>query len=292
MADEILKGQVEDFRVRKPDGWCVLTLFVTNGQVVDVTGVFPDTVTIGDTIEVCGRYTTNNYGTQFKASHMLSHLSGRKDVIEQWLAANLPNIGEVRAKALVDKFGADLWQVIEFSPTHLLEVPGITPERVRMLVDAYNRVRGQRDNVLCLTKAGLSIKDAASLLSELGHEAMAILESDPYTTLLRRRIQFEQADKVAQRLFKIAETDPRRIRAFAHQQLFEVTYREGHCYMMLFELVRACSSALKVKDDVVTSALVDYPSIVTHGKRCMLLEIDEAEQRIGSTVRRLLENVT
>jgi len=291
MADEIIRGQVEDFRVRKPDGWCVLVLFVAHGKVLDVTGVFPDHINVGDTIEVCGKHTENSFGKQFKASHMLAHLSGRKDTIEQWLKTHLPNIGDVRAKALVDAFGADLWYTIENDPKALLAIAGINAVRVDELVTAYAKVRNQRDYVLKLTAAGLAIKDAAAIMAELGHEAFAILEGDPYSALLRRRIPFEQADKVALELFKIPPQDPRRIRAFAHRELFQKTYTEGHCYMMLFELVRATANALSVKDSVVESALADYASIVIHGKRCMLLEIDEAENVVATQVRRLLAQI-
>lgn len=291
MADEILRGQVDDFRVRKPDGWCVLTLFIDTGKIADVTGVFPEHVAVGDTIEVCGKYTTNNFGTQFKASHMLAHQSGSPSAVEQWLMLNLPNIGEVRAKALTKQFGSDIWHTIETNPLALSTVPGITAERAGEIVEAYKKVRNQRDYVLKLTGAGLAIKDAAAIMSELGSEAFTILEGDPYAALLRRRIPFEQADKVAQELFAVTPQDPRRVRAFAQRELFQKTYTEGHCYMMLFELVRATSSALKVRDSVVESALVDYASIIIHNKRAFLLEIDEAENVVASAVRRLLEQL-
>ncbi len=291
MADEILRGQVEDFMHRKPDGWSILLLFVSNGQVFKVTGVFPDHVQVGDTIEICGKHIENTFGKQFKASHMLAHLSGRPDTIELWLKTHLPNIGDIRAKALVAAFGSDLWYTIEHNPKALMAIPGVNAARVDELVAAYAKVRNQRDYVLQLTAAGLTIKDAAAIMAELGHEAFTILASDPYSALLRRRIPFDQADKVALGLFKIAPHDARRVRAFAHRVLFDKTYTEGHCYTMLFELVRTTAASLKVKDSVVEEALVDYSAIVVHSKRCMLLEIDEAEQAVAAQVRRLLERV-
>lgn len=289
LHQQIIRGQIGYIPIRKPDNWMVLELDLDNGTIARVAGVFPDHVTVGDTIEVAGKYTEHKeYGKQFRASHMLSCLSGKPEAIVAWLSTNLPQIGPERAKALVTRFKGDLWRTIEREPAQLLKIQGITEERLAELVETYAKVRGQRDFVLKLVGAGLDIKLAAELVSEMGQETFSILGGDPYSTLLRRRVPFEQIDSLAQGLFQITTTDPRRVRAFAHQVLFQKTYSEGHCYVMAFELVRETASQLKIKDVDVEAALKDYPMIVWHGKRVFLLEIDEAEQTVGDVVRRLL----
>lgn len=286
--DEIIRGKLALFIHRKNDGWAVFDIDHVDGQIVRATGVLPDNIEEGDTIELAGKYVSTAYGDQFKASHLISHLSGQPDTIVMWLSTNLPNVGPERAKLLVKQFGGGLWHTIDTNPQALAVVPGITSQRVQEIVAAYAGVRSARENVLRLTGAGMSIKDAARILAELGPDAFNILESDPYQTLLRRRIEFEVVDKVAQQLFKLSPQDKRRVRAFAQRILFEKTYFEGHCYVMWFELMRATGEALKLKDPIVEAALVDYDEIVMHGKRCMLLDIDEAESVIAARVRELL----
>lgn len=289
-TSEIIRGRIAQFFHRKDDGWCIVYFERdTDSEMIKVTGVFPESVAEGDTVELVGQYTTTEkFGDQFKATAMLSCLPGNAAAIEAWLTFTLPNIGPARAAALVQRFGSSLWSTIEHRPSALTAVEGITDARAQELITAYAQVRGARDHVLQLTAAGLTVGDASRLLAELGSNAFVVLADDPWTAMTRRRIPFALADAVAMKLFAPAPADPRRVRAFALRTLTEHTYLEGHCYMMLFELVRTTSSMLKIKDEAVVAALVDYGELVQHGKRVMLLPIDEAEQTVALVVRRLL----
>jgi exodeoxyribonuclease V alpha subunit len=288
-VSDVVKGKVGDFFARKDDGWCAIDVDCPSGLCVRVTGVFPLDLAVGDTVEVAGIYVTSKWGKQLKASHLLLRMPGTSAVIEGWLVNNLPNVGPVRAADIVRRFGEDLWDVIETTPARLREVSGITAERVGEITAAYASVRAQRDLVLELGNAGIDYRIAGQVVSEYGARALEALQAEPYEVLLSRRVPFEQVDAIARGKFKVSPQDPRRIRAFVRKELMDRTYRDGHCYTMIFEIATAAAQTLKIKGADVEAVLADYPSVVLHGKRVMLLEIDEAENVVATRMRELLE---
>ncbi len=282
----LLRGRITDVSVRKPDGWCVFGVIDVSQKFWRVTGVFPDNVDVNDTIEVAGAVATHpRFGEQFKATHLVVYLPGADTAIEQWLEANLPQIGPERAAALVKYFGSGLWSVLEAQPQELLKIPGINEARADAIVEVYATVKVQREIIIKLVGAGLTVNKASEIVSIYKAETMTNLETEPYNILLRQRVSFEQADRVARRLFNLPKEDPRRIRAYAEQVLRNETYLEGHCYTLWFHLLRETGNFLKLKDDVVGEALDGANTFVRFDKRVYLLDLNEAEVAVSEAIR-------
>lgn len=280
---KLLYGQIALIKRQLEDMWSVFDVY-TDGRKATATCVLPASAREGDTVELLGEFVETKYGPQFKASACVTHLSGDSPAIVEWLKNSLPQVGDQRAQEIVKKFRHNLWQVLEQTPERLDEIPGLTGDRVQEIVKAYQGVRSQRDQMLKLVSAGLTMSAAAKTLSELGRDAWKILSDNPYDALMRRRVPFEIVDKVAQKLFSIGKKDPKRICAYLHQELMQRTYTEGHCYSMTFEIVRATSNMLQIGDPDVLVAIRDYGHIVVQEKFIMLLEIVEAERAVTKAV--------
>lgn len=89
-------------------------------------------------IEMDGEWKDGKYGLQLQVDHWQEIVPPTLEGVRNYLASGLlKGIGEKTADAIIEKFGINALEILEHQPDRLLEIRGITKERLAEIKDAY-----------------------------------------------------------------------------------------------------------------------------------------------------------
>jgi len=258
-SDARIEGSVERVTFHSDEtGFCVLQV-KAKGQrnLVTVVGTLPNIVP-GEWIDATGAWVVNKqHGRQFQSETMKTAPPDSLVGIEKFLGSGLvKGIGPVYASKLVEKFGKEIFDVIETQSALLEKVEGIGRVRRMRIKDGWNETRAVRSIIAFLMSHGVSTARAFRIHKQYGEKAIQHVKADPYC-LARdiRGIGFKSADKIAESV-GIEKTSDLRARAGVEYVLLEIT-QEGHCAFPRSDLVQKAVEILDIPDEIVERA-VDY----------------------------------
>jgi exodeoxyribonuclease V alpha subunit len=115
-------------------------------ELVTVVGALPS-ASAGEWLTAQGRWVQDReYGQQFRAEVLASTPPTTKEGIEKYLGSGMvKGIGPVCAKKLVDKFGEEVFDIIERASARLEDVDGIGPKRRKRIKDSWDEQKVIRD---------------------------------------------------------------------------------------------------------------------------------------------------
>jgi len=284
-----IKGSVEKFFVRKPNGWGVALVKTSAAESgwLRVAGVWPEGVVESTFVEMLGEYETHHkFGKQLKLHAVVGELNSDEVAVTKWLAHRLKHVGPERAKALA-ALGPSLWHALENDPSVLRAVKGLTDDRIEELHASYRAHWSEREIVLQLIEIGYIPKLSGMLFALYRGQVFERLEQNPYLPFSELREPFEDVDKVALKHWKVAKDDPRRVGVVA-VLLLRRALNDGDCYVLEHTLTHALATELKLTQGQARQALQGTNAIVARGKYLLLEEIDEAERIIAAKIRGLM----
>lgn len=208
-------------------------------------------IDIGDDVGFLARYKEDpRYGGQYRVEKIAMHLPSRQNLVT-WVLQRMPQIGPVRAKALQERFGTDIWDVIDSDPMLLTEVDGIGEERARGIAHAFQY---EKDNIAAYTKLlnlGLDPRVLIVLLRKkiAAWELAQYSELDPYQLLKYSGIKFEDIDQLG-RSRGIDKHDPRRVCGAVLHVLRE-RKRDGHTAVPYNVVRMEARTKLAIKDGFI-----------------------------------------
>lgn len=291
---DTLTGELTAFRAVGSDGWGFGTL-LTEREAVSVVGKLVG-VRAGESVELEGVWGEHpKYGRQLRVRKCTSVMPQTEDGTVAWLASTLPSVGPGRARALVERFGAQLWEIIHSDPMQLASVPGITPARVEEIRAAYLKHEADRDNMIRLRGWGLTDNQIARCLEEWKTLETVVerVRENPYQLAdYVHGFGFERADKVATRA-GVTHDSPARVLAGVRHVLGE-SRTDGHCYLRIGEVVRRSVALLGVERSAVGDALraaISGRHMVRRGPRLYSCRIDGAENDCAHDLVRMMGGV-
>jgi exodeoxyribonuclease V alpha subunit len=223
--------------------------------LVTVVGNLPE-INPGEALRLHGDWTAHpQHGLQFRAEQCERVRPATVEGIRRYLGSGLiKGVGPVTAGRIVETFGKDTLDVIEYTPHRLEEVPGVGRKRTRFIREAWNEQRHIQEVMLFLQSQGVSTTLAVKIHKTYGDKAIAIVQQNPYR-LARdiRGIGFRTADKIAQQL-GLALDSPARVEAGVLFALDEAT-GEGHVFVPRTDLVREAAELLGVAPEAVADAM-------------------------------------
>lgn len=266
---------------RPGNAWKLLQM--TNGQTWKgaVGDVLPGAFLKAEGVEV-----TDNFGLAFEVKTLLSSVLKGAAGVEAWMTYRMPEIGAVRARALVERFGEDLGATILNTPAALATVPGITMERATAIQTAYLGYQDELAWVPKLVNNGLQMAHALATFKAHGVGLEQVLDTDPYVLVDVEGLSFEVVDALARRL-GMSEKDPRRMRAWVRNML-EEDLDEGHCNRPLVEVIVAIAKWGFPAREVI-DLLKPSKHLWIEEKTISLARIAYAERRVAAGVRGLVE---
>jgi exodeoxyribonuclease V alpha subunit len=254
---EGLSGLIERVTFHSEEtGFAVLRVKVEgHRETVTVLGTLAN-VNAGEWMTAQGNWVQDKeHGLQFKATFLNCSPPTSREGIEKYLASGLiKGIGPVYAKKLVEKFGEEIFTVIDHYSVRLEEVDGIGSGRRQKIKAAWIEQKVVREIMIFLHSHGVSTSRAVRIYKTYGDQAIDRVRANPYT--LARDIHgigFKSADTVAQKL-GIARDSIIRALAGTMHALLEAA-REGHCALPKEVLTEQAAKLLEINVALVREAL-------------------------------------
>ena len=278
------------------NGYTVLRLVTTDGEIVTVVGTIPCAAP-GENLIVTGRWVEHpTHGTQVVAEEVERHMPTTESEIISYLASGIiKGIGQVTALNLVQRFGERTLTIIEEEPELLTKVRGISPRKAQEIAESYRYQTGMRRLLDFLTVNSLPVSLAMRLYRRYGGDALEAVRNNPYLLVDELYgVDFSVMDEIALTM-GIAGDNHRRVDAAV---LFELTYNlnNGHVFLPREKLIAAASALIdcsaerieKSLDDLIARGAVQCDP-VAKVQACYLRRLYDAEigvkQRIEAMLR-------
>lgn len=195
---DTLSGVVENITFQGQDEYVVFRLKTEQGFVV-VAGRVGAPMP-GEEVEVSGAWTMHaKYGKQFRGDGMRRIVPATLPAIERFLASGaVKGIGPAMAQRMVARFGLKTLDVLEREPRHLLEIEGIGPKKLAMIVESFSSKAELRELMFFLESHGIPGGYARRIHGVYGTGAVQVIEQDPYRLSAEvDGIGFRIADRIA-----------------------------------------------------------------------------------------------
>ncbi len=252
-----LEGAIERVTFfSEENGFCVLQVKVRGQRdLATVVGSAP-TVNSGEWLSAEGAWVIDkNHGRQFKADQLRCIPPSTAEGIEKYLASGMvKGIGRVYARKLVQKFGEEIFEIIEEHPACLEAVEGIGPGRRRRITQAWSDQKAIREIMLFLHSHGVGTRRATRIYRTYGSNAVAQVRENPYRLSQDiPGIGFKTADQIAANV-GISRDSALRARAGLNHVLLEAT-QNGHCALPASQLHQEAVKILEIPETIVEEAL-------------------------------------
>ncbi|WZL77492.1 ATP-dependent RecD-like DNA helicase [Eubacteriales bacterium mix99] len=250
-------GIIEDIVFRNEDnGFSVVELREesTNLEVTAV-GNFPF-INPGERVRLEGEWTTHpEYGRQLKMETYSSVAPSNLVGMENYLASGLiKGVGPSTARKLVETFGLDVLDIIQFNPGRLKEVEGIGSTRAEMIASSFSEQKEIREVMIFLQSYGITTTYAMKIYKAYGARTMNLVQENPYRLAEDvTGIGFKTADRIAVSM-GIDMHSPYRVTAGTKYVLSRAA-SNGHTYLPKTELMEKACRLLSVEETLVDNAL-------------------------------------
>ena len=256
-APERLEGSIERVTFFSEEtGFCVLQVKVKGQRELATVVGSAATVNSGEWLSAEGAWVIDkNHGRQFKAAQLRCIPPTTPEGIEKYLASGMvKGIGPVYARKLVQKFGEEIFEIIEEHPACLEAVEGIGPGRRRRITQAWSDQKAIREIMLFLHSHGVGTRRAARIYRTYGSNAVAQVRENPYRLSQDiTGIGFKTADRIAANV-GISRDSALRARAGLNHVLLEAT-QNGHCALPASQLHQEAVKILEIPEAIVEEAL-------------------------------------
>lgn len=247
----VLEGIIEDIKFRNEEnGYTVATLNTEDGPVT-IVGHTP-LIYLDERVRVEGEWVYHpNYGEQLSFTSITTVLPSTITGIENYLSSGLiPHIGPKTAKKIVETFGLDSLDIIQYNPERLKEIPGIGDRKLEKIIEAFKEQRELRDVMVFLQQYDISANLAIRIYKKYGKDTINLVSENPYRLSEDIfGIGFKIADRIARKM-GIDSKSAYRIEAGIKHIIMEFA-GNGHCYVPLDELKSFGSKLLQVEEKLI-----------------------------------------
>lgn len=229
MKNLIFKGRIEKVSYTN-DKWAKIKVKLENGESVKAVGNIINPIE-GYDIEIDGEFENHpDYGVQIKVNK--SEIAQSKDkagIIAYLTSGFIKGIGPVTAEKLYNAYGNDILRIIEEEPEKLLEINGISKNKLESIVESY--VNGNLISSLFKLLGGqVTYYQANKIIEKYGKDSIKTIKENPYTLIYDiHGFGFLKADNIA-RSAGFSDTSPERVGAAIAYILQNLADNEGHCF--------------------------------------------------------------
>lgn len=300
---EQLQGVVERLTFHSSEsGYSVARLKAPgNKDLITIVGSFPN-IQPGQTLKLTGCWRDHpKFGPQFNVTQYQETKPATLTGLEKYLGSGLiKGVGPVTAKRIVNYFGLETLNIIEFQSERLIEVPGIAKKRVEMIRQAWESQRIIKDVMMFLQNHGVSTTYAVKIYKQYKEQAIAVVFDNPYQLAFDiYGIGFITADTIARNLGVSPDSEFRYRAGIIH--VLGAAAENGHCFLPKAELVEQVVQRLALPEhqpspvviaDVIRQMSVDE-QLVTQAHRehefiCYQPTFFQSEQNLAARLQQLL----
>lgn len=254
----IIEGSVEDIIFRNDENNYTVLLLASGKDLITVVGKVA-AINIGDYVKVVGNYVQNaKFGKQFVIDQINFSAPSNIDSIKKFLASGLiKGVGEKTAENIVNMFKEDTLNIIEYYPTKLSMVRGVSLKKANEISASYNETKKTKDSIMFLQNYGITINKALKILEKYKGRTIQILTENPYKLIEDiDGIGFSSADKIANTM-GIEQNNPFRVKAGIVHVLKEYNEKSGNTCLPQGFLINQASILLKLDFNENSKLLFD-----------------------------------
>ncbi|MCT4566287.1 MAG: ATP-dependent RecD-like DNA helicase [Maledivibacter sp.] len=256
MSKEI-KGVVREIIFQNEDNGYVVAEINTGQEDAVVVGYIP-IINVGETMSFEGNIIVHPiYGEQLQVVSSKQIAPSSIEGITKYLSSGLlKGIGPKMAERIVEKFGKDSLDIIQYNPDRLTEVSGIGPKKAKDIAEAYEEQREIKEVMIFLSQFGVSTAYAVKIFRKYGDKTVEYLSENPYRLADDIvGIGFKMADTIAKKM-GIDPKSPYRIMCGIKYSLTQYNL-EGHTYAIKEELIQRTSKMLGVDSSMVEDGIIN-----------------------------------
>ena len=250
-------GNVEDVRFHNEENGYTIAVLETPDNIVTIVGNIP-LIRKGETLRVKGTMIMHpTYGEQLKVETYELVAPATLLGIEKYLGSGLiPGIGPKTATRIVEHFGLDSLDVLQYDPERLKEIGGIGKKKLEKIAESFREQREIQEVMVFLQQYDITPALGIKIYKKYGHETIAKLRENPYR--LSEDIMgvgFKLADNIATSM-GVDKLSDYRIHAGIKFTLLEIS-RDGHTYSPKDQLIQKSCVLLSAESDLVENAIMN-----------------------------------
>lgn len=178
-----------------------------------------------------GEWESGKHGVQLQVERCEEIVPQTKEGVFGYLSSRLiKGVGEKTAALIVSRFGADALRVLEKEPERLLEIRGITPDKLEDIKASYAESRCVRDLMILLTPFNVTPTTAMKIYEHFGSRSVDILQKNPYELCQVSGFGFKRVDAIV-RKGTVPLNSPMRIHGAVFAALDTQRSEKGHLYL-------------------------------------------------------------
>jgi len=237
----------------------------SNGYLVGVLDCKEEEVTVvgclpalkeGEMVFVKGKWVEHPiYGRQMDVKEYRHIQPSTKEGILRYLSSGvIKGIGKKMAERIIDRFGADALEIIEYAPQRLTEVSGIGEKKMQAITEAFREQRELRDIILFLSQYGITPAYAVRIYKKYEEMTIPYIQENPYRLADEiTGIGFKRADLIAQAM-GISPNSKYRIHSGIRYTI-NTFHGEGHTYAPSSTLIDRAKGLLGVEEAQIIEAI-------------------------------------
>lgn len=194
-----IKGQIEDIIYSNESNSYTVCTMILEKEIITAVGYLPF-INIGDIIVAQGNFVKHaTYGEQFKIDTFEKTMPNTTQEIEKYLGSGIiKGIGPATSKKIVSRFGEDTIYVLQYEPSKLSQIKGITESKANEISNEFNNVWELWKIVMFLQQYGIGTTNANRVYKELGIGAIEKIKENPYILLkFLYGVDFKNIDRMA-----------------------------------------------------------------------------------------------
>lgn len=198
-------------------------------------------------LELEGEWVNGKYGMQLQVEQWHEIVPKTKEGVLSYLGSGLiKGIGEKTAAEIVAKFGTGTLDILEKHPERLLEVRGITENKLEDIRTSFAESRMLRDIMTLLAPFKLTPKTALKIYQHFGPACLDLLKKSPFELCQIPGFGFRRVDAIVRKTDN-RPRDPMRIRGALHCTLDEAKGKQRYLFLGKEELCKAAFKMLNEK---------------------------------------------
>ena len=243
-----LLGSIEEIIFRNEDNGYTVAVLLHNEHGFDeyttIVGILGD-ARVGQTLRLYGKTVNSKYGEQFSFDSAEIIYPSTLTGIKKYLSSGLiKGIGPVTAGLIVDEFKEDTLAIIEFNPTKLAQIRGISKKKAEQISSAFNEIKKMQNSVMFLQSYNISINMSVKIFNTYGDKTIDYVKTNPYRLVEDiDGIGFLTADNIAKSM-GIASNSLFRIRAGIIHTLSDNSEKTGNTFIYKDDLLNISAELL------------------------------------------------
>lgn len=233
-----LTGTIEDIVYRNEENGYTVARLEKDDSVVTVVGKFID-IQVGSLVSLNGKFEKTKYGVQYVFETYEISMPKSLEGIEKYLGSGLiKGVGPITAKKIVEQFGEETLDVLEYAPQKLSWINGISEKKATEIGFSFKEHREVQNTIIFLQNFNITTNMALKIYNVYKEKTTEIVKNNPYKLVEDiDGIGFLTADRIAQNA-GIPKDSLFRVRAGMIYVLKTSCEKNGNTYLpkiMLFE---------------------------------------------------------